>query len=110
MTTLIEKAQKATGIEAVEHFHGKEGELIVKLMEQGLDKETAKIKAKEMLQKLNKAHSNEGATSMALGLFILIVGLVITFGTGTNTIMYGAILVGASMFIRGIIQMREKLE
>lgn len=107
---LIAKAQKATGIEPVEHLSGTEGELVMHLMNQGMDKETAKNKAQQAIATANSENSSAGVGSFLLGLLIFCVGMFITFSANSNTIAYGAIIYGAFKAISGLMQMTQRVD
>jgi hypothetical protein len=52
---------------------------------------------------LQSAHAkNNSGTDIAIGLVILIIGIVVTAASSGGVIAYGAILVGAIKLIRGI--------
>ncbi len=107
---LIEKVQKATGLEPVEHLAGTEGELIQHFMDQGMDKETAKVKAKQAIKTVNSQNSNAGVGGFLWGLLIFGVGMFITFSADSHTIAYGAIIYGAFKAIGGLVQMVQKVD
>lgn len=84
------------------------GQVIQDLIEIGVEREMAENIVNELDKVRRDANRKEGYKSMALGALIGIIGLVITIATmaggGGGIIAYGAIIVGAIQFFRGVYQ------
>lgn len=84
--------------------------IIESLTQKGLDQESANVVVTN-LENVRKQHAKSGAgRDMAIGALICAVGVVITIvtysaasaGGGRYVVAYGAIVVGAIQFLRGL--------
>ncbi len=84
------------------------GQVIRDLIEIGVERKMAEDIVYQLDKVRRDANRKEGYKSMALGALIGIIGLVITIATmaggGGGVIAYGAIIVGAIQFFRGVYQ------
>ena len=87
-----------------EREKGKSNEEIkVHLIESGLDSKMAQsIILKSEGYSIQKPNSNSAVFLMLAGLVVCAVGIGITVGSGQRVIAYGAIIVGAIWFFRGL--------
>ncbi len=79
---------------------------------QGLSEDSATEITDSVLDAPRESRSNDGGRDMIMGAIICFIGILITIGTasaarsgGTYVVAYGAIIVGAIQFLRGLINL-----